>query len=374
MKPQFNVGLIGHKFMGKAHSHALRDVAMFFDLPVEPVMHTLCGLEDDLEETARRYGWQRWTHSWREVIEDPAIAAVSIATPGNTHREIAVAAAARGKHVLCEKPLALDTREALEMYRAAEAAGVRHVVNFNYRRVPAVALAKQWIEEGRLGKLYHFRGWYQQDWPLDPAFPFIWRMDKQVAGAGSMADKGSHIVDLARYLAGEFAEVAAASEIFVKQRSAREVTTDDAAAWVARFGSGALGVFFTSRMSAGHKNSLGFEVNGSEGSLVFDLERLNELQVWFASDAPETRGFRTVPVTESSHPYIKSWWPPGHMLGWEHTFVHQYYEFIRAAAAGSDVTPSFLDGLRNQQVLDAVAQAALEKRWVQVPAAQEASA
>ncbi len=368
MKREIRVGLIGHKFMGKAHSHALHDVAFFFDLEAVPVMHTLCGIGPDVAATAARYGWRNWTESWEAVVANPEIDAVAVCTPGNTHRAIAAAAARAGKHVLCEKPLALNAAESGEMLAAARQSGVRHMVNFNYRRLPAVNLAKQLIEEGRLGTLYTFRATYYQDWPLDPAFPFLWRMDKSVAGAGSMADKGSHIVDLARFLVGDFAEVAATSEIFVKQRLEggvpREVTTDDAAAFVARFHNGALGVFATSRMAAGHKNALGFEVNGSRGSVIFDLERLNELQVYFTSDPREAQGFRTVMVTQSEHKYIQSWWPPGHIIGWEHTFVHQYYEFLNAIAAGEGGSPSFEDGHRAQQVLDAIERAAAEKRWV----------
>lgn len=375
MKRTINVGLIGHKFMGKAHSHALRDLAMFFSPGVEPVMKTLCGVGDDLEETARRYGWQSTTGRWEDVVEDPSIDAVSILTPGRLHCEMALAAAAHGKHILCEKPLALDAEEAASMYRAAEAAGVRHMVNFNYRRVPAIALARQWIEEGRLGRIYHFQGSYQQDWPLEAAFPFLWRFDKEVAGAGSMADKGSHVVDLACYLVGEFAEVAAATDIFVKERddagTRRAVTTDDAAVFTARFQNGALGLFLTSRMSAGHKNRLAIEVNGSKGSLRWDLERLNELEVY---EAGKSAGFQNVMVTEASHPYAGAWWPPGHVLGWEHTFVHQYYEFLKGIAEQRQPAPSFLDGLRNHEVLDAIARAAAERRWVEVPRAREAEA
>jgi predicted dehydrogenase len=372
MSAPLNIGLIGHKFMGKAHSHALRDIGMFFPLARTPVMRALCGLEDDLEETAERYGWQSITHCWRDVIDDPEIHVIDIATPGNTHVEIAIAAAEKGKHVLCEKPLALNSCEAARMLEAVERNGVRHMVNFNYRRVPAVILAKKLIEEGRLGRIYAFRGTYQQDWPLDPSFPHIWRMDKQVAGAGSMADKGSHLVDLARFLVGDFQEVAAATGIFVPERplpggsGSKPVTTDDAAVFVARFRSGALGLFGTSRMSAGHKNALGFEVNGSVGSIIFDLERLNELQVYFASDSSEVQGFRTVVVTQPDHEYMSKWWPPGHIIGWEHTFVHQYYEFLKAVLEDRPAAPSFHDGLRAQQVLDAIEDAVVNRCWVSV--------
>jgi predicted dehydrogenase len=370
MNRRIHIALIGHRFMGKAHSHALHDLPLFFDAGVEPVRRVLCGRGGDLEETAARYGWQTSTRRWQDVVEDPDIHVVDIATPGNTHCEIAIAAARAGKHVICEKPLALNAREARQMYEAAESAGVKHMVNFNYRRVPAVNLAKQIVDDGRLGDIYYFRGTYWQDWPLDPQFPFLWRMDKCVAGAGSMADKGSHLVDLARFLVGEFSEVAATTGVFVKERPAKEgpraVTTDDAAAFVARFENGALGLFGTSRMSAGHRNSLGFEINGSRGSLIFDLERMNELQVYFASDPGDTQGFRTVMATQPEHPYMKNWWPPGHVIGWEHTFVHQYYEFLKAIAEDGNPSPSFRDGWRAQQVLDAVEVAASTRRWVGV--------
>ena len=358
--------------MGKAHSQALHDVPFFFETRFQPVRAVLCGLEDDLPEAAARYGWQRWTHSWREVVADPEIDVVVIATPGNTHCEIAIAAAEAGRHVICEKPLALDAEQAARMCQAVERAGVKHLVNFNYRRVPAVQLARQLIEQGRLGEIYYFRGTYWQDWPLDPAFPFVWRFDRAIAGAGSMADKGSHLVDLALFLVGDIVEVAATTEIFVHERPvpdgiARTVTTDDAAAFLARFRNGALGLFGTSRMSAGHKNALGFEVNGSRGSLIFDLERLNELQVYFVDDDCAARGFRTIMVTEPVHRYLERWWPPGHVLGWEHAFIHQYYEFLHALETEALPSPNFHDGLKVQRVLDAVEQAAAERRWIGVP-------
>lgn len=372
MKQPLRFGLIGHKFMGKAHSQALHDVPFFFETRFQPVRAVLCGLEDDLPEAAARYGWQRWTHSWREVVADPEIDVVVIATPGNTHCEIAIAAAEAGRHVICEKPLALDAEQAARMCQAVERAGVKHLVNFNYRRVPAVQLARQLIEQGRLGEIYYFRGTYWQDWPLDPAFPFVWRFDRAIAGAGSMADKGSHLVDLALFLVGDIVEVAATTEIFVRERPApdgiaRTVTTDDAAAFLARFRNGALGLFGTSRMSAGHKNALGFEVNGSRGSLIFDLERLNELQVYFVDDDCAARGFRTIMVTEPVHRYLERWWPPGHVLGWEHAFSHQYYEFLHALETEALPSPNFHDGLKVQRVLDAVEQAAAERRWIGVP-------
>lgn len=373
MARQIRMGLIGHKFMGRAHSHALRDLPMFFDIGAEPVMQTLCGLEEDLEASARRYGWASWTHSWRKVVEDPRIDAVSICTPGHTHCEIAVAACRAGKHVMCEKPLALTLAEARRMLEAARSAGVKHAVNFNYRKAPAVALAHQLIREGHLGRIFLFHGFYFQDWPLDPEFPHVWRMDRSMAGAGSMADKGSHLLDLARFLVGEIAEVSAATEIYVKERPSSggtrlPVTTDDAAVFTVRFSGGALGLFGTSRMAAGHKNGLGFEVQGARGSLRFDLERLNELQVYLAGEPGATEGFRTVLATSPEHPYAGAWWPPGHVLGWEHTFVHQYADFLRAVVDDAQVRPDFEDGMKAQAVLEAIGAAARDRRWIPVEA------
>lgn len=371
MKRRLRFGLIGHRFMGKAHSQALHDVGFFFPGEYEPVRAVLCGLEEDLPETAARYGWERHTHDWREVVKNPAVDVVVVATPGNTHCEIAVAAAEAGKHVICEKPLAINADEAERMWRAAERAGVRHMVNFNYRRLPAVQLARDLVAGGRLGQIYYFRGTYWQDWALDPQLPFLWRMDKAVAGAGCMADNGSHVVDLALWLVGDIVEVAATAEIYIRERSLpsgerRAVTTDDAAAFLARFANGALGLFGTCRLSAGHKNALGFEINGSRGSLIFDLERLNELQLYFVDEDRATRGFRTVMVTEPVHRYVDHWWPPGHVLGWEHAFIHQYHEFLSALAAKRSASPDFYDGLRVQRVLDAVEAASAGRCWVKV--------
>lgn len=376
MRRQIRIGLIGHRFMGKAHSHALHSVAFLLDAEVEPIPAVLCGLEEDLEATAARYRWRACTRRWSDVVADPAIDVVDIATPGSTHCEIALAAAQAGKHLMCEKPLALNAAEARRMYEAAERAGVRHLVNFNYRRVPAVMLAKQLIESGELGEISFFQAAYWQDWALEPTVFLVWRMDKRVAGAGVMADNGSHLIDLARYLLGEIQEVAGAAEIVIKRRPLPDgtdtgaVSTDDTAGFLLRFRNGALGLLGASRISAGHKNALRFEVNGRKGSLSFDLERLNELQLYQAEDRP-VRGFRTVLVTDAEHPYLRYWWPPGHMLGWEHTFVHQYYEFLKGIVNNTPVSPTFFDGWRAQEVLDAMQTAVTERCWVKVPSQEE---
>ena len=373
MKKQLNVGLIGHKFMGKAHSCALRDIPMFFDLDVKPVMKVICGVEDDLPQIAEKYGWESYEKSWEKVVNNPEIDIIAICTPGITHKEIAIAAANKGKHVICEKPLAMTLDEAKEMYECAEKNKVKHMIDFNYRRIPAVNLAKKLVNDGKLGQIYNFNAIYQQDWPLDENFPFVWRFDKVIAGAGSMADKGSHIIDLARFLVGEFEEISCTTEIFVKERPLpdnkdvkKEVTTDDAAVFTARFKNGALGLFQTSRMSAGHRNGLSFEINGSKGSVKFGMERLNELEVFFTEDVGEVQGFRTILATHPDHEYMKFWWPTGHILGWEQTFTHQYYEFLKAIINDYMPSPSFYDGMKNQEVIEAAQRAAVEKKWVKI--------
>ena len=370
MKRKINIGMIGTKFMGKAHSHALKDVSMFFDLDVEPVMKTLCGTSPETESIAQKYGWQNWTTDWREVIEDPEIHAVSILTPGFLHREMTVAAAEKGKHIICEKPLANSLEETREMLEAVQKTGIIHMTNFNYRRVPAVNLAKKLVDEGRLGDIYHFRAVYQQDWGLDS--DWVWRFDKKQAGSGSMSDKGSHIIDLARFLVGEITEVVADSKTFIKEKTVpgknetRPVTTDDACMFITRFENGAMGLFETSRVSAGHKNFLSFEINGTKGSVIFNLERLNELEVYFMDQDLSTQGFRNIIVTEPSHLYIDRMWPRGHIIGWEHTFIFQYNEFLKGIAEGKNPSPSFEDGVKAQAVIEAVLKSVSERSWIKV--------
>jgi predicted dehydrogenase len=366
-----NVALVGHRFMGKAHSHAYRDVAMFFP-EVAPRMRVLCGVGDDLDSTAKAYGWERTEPSWQKVVEDPEVDVVDICTPDRLHREVALAAARNGKHVFCEKPLALSLKEAREMHECARDHGVVHMVNFVYRGVPAVQLAKKLIGEGKIGKVLQFKGLYQQDFSLSESFPFVWRMDRAEAGHGVLADKGAHVIDLARFLVGEFESVACRTQTFVKERRVqgsgemRTVTTNDAAAFLASFAGGALGTFELSNMCAGSKNALQFEVSGSLGSIRFDLERLNELEVYLASDPEEVRGFRKILVTSPSHPYVSHWWPEGHVLGWEHGFVHMVREMLEAVSQRRPATPSFLDGMKCQEVVDALAAADQARNWVSV--------
>jgi predicted dehydrogenase len=368
---KLNIGLIGHKFMGKAHSNALKDLPMFFDVGAEPCMKVICGVEDDISKAAERYGWETYETDWRKVVANPDIDIIDISSPGVTHMEIAIEAAKAGKHIICEKPLSMTAAEAKSMYDAVVHARVKNMVNFCYRRVPAVMLAKELITSGELGEIYHFKATYQQDW-VDSDCPHVWRFDKKLAGAGAMADKGSHVIDLARFLVGEISEVTGASEIFIKKHKdlatgeMKEVTTDDATMFLTRFASGGLGVFETSRISIGYKNALQFEVNGSKGCVRFNLERLNELDVFIAEGNKATRGFKTILVTEPQHAYMKNWWPQGHIIGWEHLFIHQYYEFLKAIVEDRDADPSFYDGWVNMQIIEAIEKASFEKIWVKL--------
>jgi predicted dehydrogenase len=364
--------MIGYAFMGRAHSHAWRNVARVFDVPLEPEMTVICGRSSDaVAEAAAKLGWASTETDWRRVVERDDIGLIDVSTPGDTHAEIAIAALEAGKHVLCEKPLANTLEEAEAMaVAAAQVASQRAMVAFNYRRVPAVELARRLIADGRLGVVRHVRAVYLQDWIVDPEFPLVWRLQRELAGSGALGDIGAHIVDLSQHLLGDtIASVSGLTETFVKERplpdgSGRgEVTVDDATLFVARFAGGAVGTFEASRFATGRKNGLRIEVNGSLGSLAFDLERLNELELYESGDG-STDGFRRVLVTESDHPWVGAWWPPGHVLGWEHTFTHQAHDLLVAIDEGVDCAPTFADGLQVQRVLDAVLRSADEDRWV----------
>ena len=375
MSATINVGIVGTKFMGRAHSNAFMDVSHFFDLPVTPVLRAACGRNAaELETFARRFDWQTTETSWERMVARDDVDLVDICTSNVTHMPIAVAAARAGKHVLCEKPIAMNAREARRMLDAAREAGVRHMVAFNYRRVPAIVLARQMIEEGKIGTIRHFNAVYYQDWLVDPNSPIVWRHDVKEGGSGAHGDMNAHTVDLARYLLGEVEAVSGAKETFVKERPLAggsgkgAVTADDALYFIARFRNGALGSFLATRFATGRKNYLRLEIFGSEGALIFNLERLNELEFYSRADERNEQGFRTIMVTESSHPYLSAWWPAGHIIGWEHTFIHEVRDLLLAIDRGEDVHPDFYDGLRCQQVLDAAIQSAAKGRWVQVPA------
>jgi predicted dehydrogenase len=369
-----NVALIGYAFMGRAHSNAYRQVAPFFSPRLTPRLRVLCGrTKTAVDEAARQLGWEESATDWEEVVSRKDIDLVDICTPGDSHAPIAIAAARAGKAVFCEKPLANSLADARLMLAAVRRARVTHMICHNYRRVPAVMLAKSLIAAGRIGSIRHFRGTYLQDWINDPAFPLVWRLDRTRAGSGALGDIAAHVVDLARFLVGEIAEVAGALETFIRQRplpgqSRRRgtVTVDDAALAVVRFHNGALGTIEATRLAPGRKNANRFEINGSRGSLSFDLERMNEIDVYFEDDPPAVRGFRRILVTEADHPYMKAWWPPGHIIGYEHTFTHTVYDLLEAIADKRVPEPSFVDGLRNQEVLDAIERASKTKRWVAI--------
>ena len=383
MARTLNIGLVGYKFMGRAHSNAYLNVARFFDVKATPVMKAVCGrTPKDVRAFAAQWGWESCETDWRTLLAREDIDAVDIATPNDSHAEIAVAAAEAGKHILCEKPLAMNVVEARKMLAAARKARVVNMICHNYRRVPAVALARQLIDEGRLGTIRHFRGVYLQDWIVDPEFPLVWRLRKEQSGSGVHGDLNAHIIDAARYLVGEFDEVCGVEKTFIRTRpipkatsglSARKsakrgrVTVDDATLFLARFRNGALGSFEATRFALGRKNAMGIEINGSKGSIVWELERLNELQFYSGDDPEHARGFRTILVTEPVHKYAGAWWPPGHIIGYEHSFVHTIADFVDAVAGRRKVKPDFEDGLRNQEVLEAVSDSARTGRWRKIP-------
>jgi predicted dehydrogenase len=375
------IGMVGYAFMGRAHSQAWRTVGRFFDLPLAPRMAAICGRDRSaVRAAAERLGWAAWETDWKRLVARDDVDLVDVCTPGSSHAEISIAALEAGKHVLCEKPLANTVAEARAMADAAAAAaarGVRAMVGFNFRRAPAVALARQLVEAGRLGTIHHVRGAYLGAHLVDPDFPLVWRLRADQAGSGALGDLGAHAIDLAQYLAGDrIAGVSALTETFVKERplpngsGARgPVTVDDAVALIARFRGGAIGTFEATRFATGHKEGLRVELNGDRGSLVWDLDRLNELEFFDATDDRGSRGFRTIRATEREHPYAGAWWPDGHTIGYEHTFTHEVRDLLEAIAGDRDPVPSFADGLQVQQVLDAALRSAASgSTWTAVPA------
>jgi predicted dehydrogenase len=388
MSESLGVGIVGYAFMGAAHSQAWRTASRFFDLPLQPDMAVLCGRDAEAASAAaQRLGWRSVETDWKALLGRDDVQLVDVCTPGDTHAEIAIAALEAGKHVLCEKPLANTVDEARAMVAAAQKArakGVRSMVGFNYRRVPAVALARRLVEQGRIGQLRHVRAVYLQDWIIDPEFPLVWRLQAEKAGSGALGDIGAHIVDMAQFVVGDrLTGVCGLTETFIKERplptassglsasgSAERgpVTVDDAALFLGRFAGGAVATFEATRFATGRKNAIRLEVNGSAGSLAFDFESMNELSFYDGTEDADTAGFRRILVTEPTHPYAGAWWPPGHILGYEHSFTHEVVDLVRDLAAGTDPTPSFEDGLQIQQVLDAVVRsAAAGSGWQTLP-------
>jgi predicted dehydrogenase len=364
-KKVLNVGMIGYGFMARTHSNAYRKVGNFFDLEYQPVLKTVCGLvEAEAQAFAEKWGYESYTTDWRKVVEDKAIDIIEICVPNNRHAEIAIAAAQAGKIVICEKPLALNSEEALRMTEAVEAAKVPNLVSFNYRRIPAVTLAKQLIDEGRLGKIFHYRANFLQDWTISADVPqggmATWRLDAKAAGSGVTGDLLAHCIDLALWQNGPIQNLTAMTETFVKARKNVETGTiepvkiDDACIFFCRFANGSIGNFESTRYARGHKALFTFEINGELGSLRWDLHDLHRLQYFNYRDEGILRGWRSIHVSDSDHPYMKNWWVPGLQIGYEHSFVHQIADFLQGLAKGTPVSPTFREALETQRICDAI--------------------
>ncbi len=380
MARTFRVGLIGYRFMGRAHSNAWRQAPRFFKLKANVEMHTICGRDAAGVQAARgQLGWQHAVTDWREIVESPLIDIVDIATPTYSHAEIAIAAAKHGKHVLCEKPLALNLKECEAVYAAAKKAKVVNMVVHNYRRVPAIALAKRMIDEGALGRIYHFHARYAQDRLADPEFPVDWRLQKETSGSGVHSDINSHIIDLARFLVGEFTQVCGVVNTFIPERPRADllakgsrklgkVTAPDSAVFIGWLAGGAMANLEATRYALGRRNHITVEINGSKGSIYFDFEDMNRLKYYNGEDPKDRQGFRDILVTQRDNiqPYVANWWPPGHGIGYEHTFVHAVADFVDACADGKSVQPTFEDGLKNQRVLTAVEESSAKGKWVKL--------
>ncbi len=376
--PTIGVGMLGYGFMGKAHTNAYKTIPyMMYPPPAVPELVAICGRnEEAVAEAARRYGYARYYTDWHKLLEDDAIQLFDNGTSNDMHAEPSILAAQAGKHVFCEKPLARTGEEAKRMLDEVGKTGVKHMVAFNYRFVPALRLVYDLIQSGRLGRIYHFRATYQQEWIM-PHYgtPQIWRLDKQTAGSGALGDLGAHIIDLARFLVGEITTVGAMTRTFIEERPTADggsgwVDVDDAFVAVAGFANGAVGTLEATRFAAGRKNHQTIEINGERGTIRFNLERMNELEVfWVGEDPKETQGFHNVLVSESFHPFWSNWWPQGHMIGWEHTFIHEITHFLDCIVNDKPVAPygsTFEDGYRAAVICDAVLEAAASKRQVDI--------
>jgi predicted dehydrogenase len=376
VKP-LNIGMIGYGFMGRAHSNAYHQVSQFFDLPYRPVLKAACARDAaKIKDFASRWGYESVETDWRKLIDRKDIDAIDICTPNNTHAEIALAAAAAGKMILCEKPLAMNGAEGLKMVEAVERAKVPNMVWYNYRRVPAVTLAKQLIDEGKLGKIFHYRAKFLQDWTISPELPQggqgLWRLDVAAAGSGVSGDLLAHCIDTAIWLNGNLASINAMTETFVKERKhnltgkVEKVGIDDACTFMGRFMNGSLANFESTRYARGHKALYTFEINGEHASIFWDLHDLHRLQYFDHRDEGRVRGWRSIHVTDGDHPYMGKWWVPGLQIGYEHSFVHQVADFIEGLGKGKPAQPDFRDAYRTQLVLDAIQDSAKDSKWVHV--------
>ena len=376
MKP-LNVGLIGYGFMGRAHSNAFRKVSNFFDLDYEPVLKAICARDGGKAKAfAQRWGYQSVETDWKRLIERDDIDVIDICTPNNTHAEIAIAAAKAGKMIMCEKPLSMDGPEGEKMVAAVEKAKVPNMVWYNYRRIPAVTLAKKLIDEGKLGRIFHYRAKFLQDWTISPELPQggqgLWRLDVKAAGSGVTGDLLAHCIDTAIWLNGSIDKVTAMTETFIKERThtltgkVQKVGIDDACAFLARFKNGSLATFESTRYARGHKALYTFEINGENASIFWDLHDLHRLQYFDHRDEGQTRGWRSVHVTDGDHPYMKNWWVPGLAIGYEHSFVHQVADFLEGVTKKKPASPTFRDALETQYICDAVLKSGKTCQWEKV--------
>jgi predicted dehydrogenase len=368
--PEIGIGMIGHSFMGKAHSNGWKQMPYIFWPPAAiPKLVKICGIpESEVAEAARRFGYMGYTTNWKDIINDESIKIVDNGTPNSLHAEPCIEAAKVGKNVISEKPIARNAAEAKTMRDAVKKYNVKSICNFNYRMVPAIVLAKNLIMDGKLGKIYHFRAKYMQEWIMDPDFPMVWRLKKSLSGSGAVGDLGAHIIDLGRFLCSEVSSVMAVTRTFINERydtstkKKEKVDVDDAFAAVFEYENGAIGTIESSRFAAGRKNSNIIEINGEKGSIWWDLENMNNLHVYWADEEPaDTRGFHCVNVTESFHPYYENWWPHGHIIGWENTFVHTAFNMVNAVMNNTPLEPyvaTFEDGYRNAVICDAILKSA----------------
>jgi len=369
---EFGIGLLGTKFMGKAHSHAYRSMTTFMGIEIIPKLIAIYGrVPEYTSYVAKAYGYKRYYLDWRKLIRDPEVEVVDNSLPNFLHKDPSIEAIELGKHVICEKPLARNLEEALEMLRAARKSGIIHGLIFNKRNFPAIQLAKKYIEEGRLGKILHFRFAYHQDWATKNQ-RYTWRFNKEQAGYGVVGDQGSHVIDMIRYLIGEVDEVIATSTIDIKKRidengKERNVDVEDSISILMKLKNGAHGVIEASRYSRGMKNYFVFEIYGEEGSLYFNMERLNELWYYDATEKVEESGFKRILVSESEHPYYKHFWPAGHTIGWVESFIIHLYRYLKSIKEGREFKPNFYDGAVINAILDSIYKSIEERRWVKVP-------
>jgi predicted dehydrogenase len=377
MTKPLNIGMIGYGFMGKAHSNAYRRVNNFFDLEYRPVLKAVCARnEENAKAFAETWGYESVETDWQKLLQRDDIDAVDICVPNNLHHDIAIAAAKAGKTILCEKPLAMNVAEGEEMCQAVEEAGVANIVWYNYRRVPAVALAKQIVDSGKLGKIFHYRANFLQDWTISEDLPqggeALWRLDSAAAGSGVTGDLLAHCIDTAIWINGGISTVNAMTETFIKERQHQltgkmeKVGIDDACIFMCRFANGSLGLFESTRYARGHKALYTFEINGEHASIKWDLHDLHRLEFFDHSDDSQVRGWRSIHVSDGEHPYMDHWWVPGLQIGYEHSFVHQVADFLEGLAKGEAVGPTFRDALETQKVCDAVLDSADELAWKEV--------